>query len=289
MLNGTFPANNITILTSGTGGSANGPQFSIGPTSYKIKDEIVNCDYFINLPVCWAVGSNTCGITLALKNMMGCIGAGALSNMHPYFTNASTPALSILNSQPMFKAKQVLVLIDAISINWTNGPATMPSGWAYSLIASKDIVAADYQGLLILKAKGLSSDRESVARTVFANAAISSYGLGTNDPNAMNVVTIATPWTTGVVWSGEKAERLGLQVRIDHHNGSQRIVFTLKNKPAGDVNLSLYSANGMRIWSHTGMAWNGETFSGQKAGPGTYFYSIKAGRELLNGKVIVGN
>jgi uncharacterized protein (DUF362 family) len=289
MLNGTYPAANISTL--GTGGNATGPKFSVGSDSYQIKSAIVDCDYFINFAVCWCVGSNTAGVTLTLKNMMGAVAGNLSGGIHANFTNASGASLSILNSQQMFKGKQVLAIIDAISIclNGNCGPFSQPNGAANAIIASKDMVAADYQGFMILKGRGLTSDRVSVAQAVFDNAAKSTYGLGTNDPNNMDVVNIGPPWTTKVVVSGEKSEHLGLQVRLDHRADGQSIVFTLKNKPTGDVTLSLYAANGMQIWSHNRLAWNGETFSGQKAGPGSYFYSIKAGRETLNGKVILGN
>jgi hypothetical protein len=289
MLNGTYPANKITVITSGTGGSANGPSFTIGSTTYKIKDEIVNCDYLINLPICWAVGSNTAGVTLSMKNNMGSVGGGPLiAGIHANFQSSTAPSLAILNSQQMFKDKQVLVLIDAISLcTVASGPAGMANAFGYSVIASKDMVAADYQGLQILKAQGLSADRQAVANTILVNAAKPVYGLGTNDPNSMDIVNIGPPWTTNVVVSGEKSERLGLQVHIDEHSGGRRIVFTLKNTPAGDVNLSLFTANGMQIWSHNSLSWNGETFAGKKAGPGTYFYSIKAGPESLTGKIIL--
>ena len=291
MLNGTYPANKISVITSGTGGSANGPQFTIGSSTYKIKDEIVNCDYLINLPICWAVGSNTAGVTLSMKNNMGSVGGAPLSDgIHANFQSSTAPSLAILNSQQMFKDKQVLVLIDAITLcTVASGPAGMANAVAYSIIASKDTVAADYQGLQILKSKGLSSDREAVANTILVNAAKPVYGLGTNDPNSMDIVNIGPPWTTKVVVSGERAERLGLQVEIDRNEGGRRIIFSLKNHSANDVSLSLYAANGMQIWSHNSLTWNGETFSGQKAARGSYFYSIKAGRETLNGKIMVEN
>jgi uncharacterized protein (DUF362 family) len=289
MLNGTYPANKISTL--GTGGNATGPTFKVGSDSYQIKSAIVDCDYFINFAVCWCVGSNTTGVTLTLKNMMGAVAGNLGGGFHGNFTNVAGASLSICNSQQMFKDKQVLAIIDAISIclNGNCGPFSSPNGTAFKIIASRDMVAADYQGFLILKDKGLSSDRVSVKQAVLANAAKPTYGLGTNDPNNMDVVMIAPPWTTRVLRSGEESERLGLQVQIDQRSGGPRIVFTLKTRPAGDVNLSLFTANGMQIWSHNSLTWNGETFSGKKAGPGTYLYSIKAGRESLTGKVILGN
>jgi uncharacterized protein (DUF362 family) len=288
MLNGTYPAANISTL--GTGGAASGPKFTVGSDSYQIKSAIVNCDYFINFAVCWCVGSNTCGVTLTLKNMMGAV-AGNLSGGIPgNFQNASGASLSILNSQQMFKDKQVLAIIDAINIclNGSCGPFSQPNGVANTIIASKDMVAADYQGYLILKNKGLSSDRVTVATNVFNNAAKPAYGLGTNDPAKMDVVTISPPWTTQVVRTGEKSERYGLQVVTEHHHGRQKIVFRLDNAPNGAKSLSIFTADGSRIWSSNKLEWNGETSIGGKAGLGTYFYAIKAGHETLEGTVVLG-
>jgi len=289
MLNGTYPAANISTL--GTGGDATGPKFTVGSDSYQIKSAIVNCDYFINFAVCWCVGSNTAGVTLTLKNMMGAVAGNLSGGIHANFQNASGASLSILNSQQMLKDKQVLAIIDAISIclNGNCGPFSQPNGSANLIIASKDMVAADYQGFMILKGRGLSSDRLTVAQNVFNNAAKSTYGLGTNDPNNMDVVNIGPPYTTKVVVSGKKSERLGLQVRLDHRAGGQRVAFTLKNEPSSGVNLSLYDARGAQIWSDNSLTWNCETFSGAKAVPGSYFYTIKVGRETLNGKVIVAD
>jgi len=39
------------------------------------------------------------------KHMMGAA-SGTLSGFHSYFTNATTPALSLLNSQQVLKSKQ---------------------------------------------------------------------------------------------------------------------------------------------------------------------------------------
>ncbi len=289
MLNGTYPASNINVITSGTGGSANGPSFSIGGTTYKIKDEIVNCDYLINLPICWAVGSNTAGVTLSMKNNMGSVGGAPLSGaIHANFQSSTSPSLAILNSQQMFKDKQVLVLIDAITLcTEASGPAGMANAVAYSIIASKDTVAADYQGLQILKSKGLSADRQAVANTILTNAAKPAYGLGTNDPNAMEIVTIGPPYTTNVVTGGQKMEKLGMQVAIEQFENGRRITFTLKNKPSGTVMLSIFNAQGMQIWSDNSLVWSQQTFAGFKVLPGTYFYAIQAGSEILKGKIML--
>jgi uncharacterized protein (DUF362 family) len=289
MLNGTYPAGNISTL--GTGGTATGPKFTVGTDTYQIKSAIVDCDYFINFAVCWTVGSNTAGVTLTLKNMMGAIAGNLSGGIHANFQNASTPSLSIINSQQMFKDKQVLALIDAISIclNGNCGPFTAPNAVANSIIASKDMVAADYQGFLLLKGKGLTSDRVNVATTVFNNAAKPVYGLGTNDPNNMEIVNIAPPWTTSVTFEGRTAEETGLGLIINHENGGSRVTFTLKDVSSKPVGLTIFRADGLKIWSSKRLEWNGETTGGTVVGHGLYFYAIKTSQGILRGKVIFGS
>ncbi len=300
MLNGTFPSGNIS--TYGNGGSnpgtisfatdvgnsaTKGPKFSMSSTQFQTVDAFMDFDYFINLAVCWAVGSNTAGVTLTMKNMMGTLMPyGSLSNIHPNFTNSNAPSLSILNSQPLYKSKQVLAMIDAISICSHNGPFTPADGAAYSIVASRDMVAADYQGLAILKQNGLSSDRVAVARSVLDNGAISSYGLGTDNPSDIEVTTISPPWTTGVVTTGRKSTDLGLAPVVEQIDGRGHISFQLRNYSAGgSVGLTIYAPNGMRVWSGNKLEWNGETYAGRRASPGAYLYAIRAGEEILKGKL----
>jgi len=283
MLNGTFPSKNISAY--GNNGQGAGSSFSVASTTYQIVSAIANCDYFINLAVCWAVGSNTAGVTLTLKNMMGALNGTLSAGIHSNFLSSSAPSLSIVNSQPMFKAKQVLAVIDAISICSHNGPFTPADGAAYSIIASKDMVAADYQGFLVLKNKGLTSDRIAVATTILNSAAIPSYGLGTNNPNNMDVVSISPPWNTTVVRSGAGAERLGLSSTVEKIDGGRRVVFKLQNGSSGPVELSMYAPNGGTIWSGNVLEWDGKTLAGLKVPPGDYMYCIRAGRDVVRGKV----
>lgn len=288
MLGGTFPAANVTTFSGGGTPAAANPQFTVGTTVYRIQDAIVNCDYFINVPVCWATTAALTGVTVSLKHMMGSVGVGTLSNFHNYFTSTTSPCLSILSSQPTYKNKQALVLMDGIAIRSDSGPGGSANKTAFSIVASKDMVAVDYQGMLILKANGLTSDRETTARTTFTLAAQAPYSLGTNDPNNMDIVNIA-PWTTSVTSGGYSGEKLGLKVSIGHRSGLPHVVFGLDSKAIGPVGLSIFSIDGSKIWLTNSLQWNGETFGSAQTGRGTYLYSIKAGRELLRGQIFIDN
>jgi uncharacterized protein (DUF362 family) len=288
MLSGAFPAANIRDFNRNDTAAASNPAFTLGGGTYRVKDMFMSSDYFINIPVCWATTAAMAGVTMSLKSMMGSV-SGTLSTFHSYFTNATTPALSLLNSQQVFKDKLVLVLMDAIQINYTNGPTTAANGAAYSLVASqKDPVAVDYQGMLILKGKGLSADRETAAKTVFDNAARSPYSIGVSDPNNMDVVNISAPWSTSVSWRGRIVEDLGIGVDITRKNGRPNVVFTVADRSAGATELSVFTIDGSRIWVTDGLEWNGETVNNRTAGPGTYLYSLKAGGRVLLGQIAVG-
>lgn len=287
MLNGTFPAANIKDYNRNDTAAAANPSFALGTNTFRVKDMFMNNDYFINIPVCWATTAGMAGVTMSLKSMMSAA-SGTLSAFHNYFTNATTPALSLLNSQQVLKSKQVLVLMDAIQINYSNGPTTAANGTAYSVIASKDMVAADYQGMLILKGKGLPADRETAAKTVFDNAAKAPYSIGVSDPNNMEVITISSPWTTSVTWRDRMVEDLGITVSITRKNGMPYVNFNVANGATGPTELSIFTLDGMRVWSADSLAWNGETSGNRSAKPGLYLYSMKAGGRSLRGQISIG-
>ncbi|MBN1129217.1 MAG: DUF362 domain-containing protein [Chitinispirillaceae bacterium] len=290
MLNGTFPEANITASDrSGTAASGN-PQFTIGSTTYRIQNVIMDCDYFINLAACWAMNNSQypCGVTMTEKNMMGALSPlGSLSTFHSYFTNSNTPALAILNSQPVFRQKQVLALLDGIAIRTDSGPGGAPNKTAFSVIASKDMVAADYQGLLILKENGLSSDKEESARTVFDLSAQAPYNVGVSDPNDMEVVNIAPPWDTRVTWGGKGIERMGVRVRLGRRNNRSYVIFGIDDRAAGPYELSIFTMSGVLIWTSPTLEWNGETSGGTTASPGPYLFAVKAGRKVVRGHIVV--
>jgi len=285
MLGGKFPAANIREFNKNDSAASDNPQFAIGSNMYHVKNSFMANTYFINIPVCWATTSGMAGVTMSMKSMMSAV-AGNLSAFHANFTNASTPALSMLNSQAVFRQKQVLVLMDAIQINSASGPTTPPNGQAFSIIASKDMVAADYQGMLILKGKGLPSDRETAAKTVFDLASKAPYPIGVSDPANMEVINISAPWTTGVVWRSRSAAEMGLQVHSGTRNGKPHIIFGLNDRYGKPIELSIFNAQGAKIWSSPGLEWNGETTTGDSIGYGPFMYSLKAGDRMVRGQII---
>jgi len=277
MIGGTFPSDNITEMGKQTGSSTS-ETFDVGTKSFSIAKPWVDCDYFINLPSAWNISYT--GITMALKGMMPSV-SGSQSGFHNYFTSESDPGLSILNSQPSLKNKQVLVLLDAISI--------CPSGntvkAAYKIVASKDMVAADYQGMLIMKEDGLSSSDETTAKKVCELAALPDYGLGTDDPSEMEIVNIGPPWTTEIFSSGNvKVKAKDFQVKTQ----SKRTVFS---SPGGQATIAIFDTQGRRVWadksSENRIVWNNINLHGHKVSSGMYLYQLKVGKVIAQGKIAV--
>ncbi len=291
MLNGKFPAANISQHNNDKPASSGNPGFTIGSSACKFQDPIVNVDYIINMPVCWATRSDIAGVSLSLKNMMGTIvvlGQPDQSAMHAYYYNAASPSLSIISSQPTLKNKQVLVLIDAILMRTNDGPFGNPTNTSYSIIASKDMVAADYQGMLLLKANGLPADRETAARNVFNLAATGSYKLGTNDPNNMDIVNLAPPYPdVTVTHSGLSAEKIGLRVSIRHEANSPFVHFDVDKINSEKTHLAVHALSGAKIWSSTELVWNCQTSGGGKVGRGTYLFVLSVGSETVRGQICI--
>lgn len=277
MIDGTFPSDNITEMGKQTGSSTS-ETFDVGTKSFSIAQPWVDCDYFINLPSAWNISYT--GITMALKGMMPSV-SGTQSGFHNYFTSESDPGLSILNSQPSLKNKQVLVLLDAISI--------CPSGntvkAAYKIVASKDMVAADYQGMLILKDDGLESDDETTAKKVCELAAKDPYNLGTDDTGNMKIFNIGPPWTTEIISSGNaKINAKDFQVKTQ----ASRTVFS---SPGGQVMINIYDMQGRRVWagrsSENRIVWKNINLHGRKVSSGMYLYQLKVGDIRAQGKIAV--
>jgi uncharacterized protein (DUF362 family) len=295
MLGGKFPAANILTLGGydTTQAASGNPAVTIGSTTFKVKDIIVKNDYFINLAACWAMGTKQgatfnypSGVTMSQKNMMGAVTGSQLSGFHSTFTNATSPSLAILNSNSMLKEKQVLVLLDGIAIRTDGGPGGSPNKVGNVVIASKDMIAADYQGILILKANGLDADREDLAVKICEYSAKAPYSIGTNDPANMVITTIASPYTTSAEWSGKLSEKIGLKALMNRIGGRPHIVFTTERNNSSPE-LTIFTVDGAKIWSCPGFEWNGETLSGRIVKSGTYLFSLKVSGKYVRGKINV--
>ncbi len=283
MLGGTFPTANVTIVGNDTG-AASTTTFQVGTTTYTFRNTWVNCDYFINCPACYAVNTG-CGVTMALKNLINSFSSPAVSSMHTTFTNATTPSLSILNSQPLLKQKQVLTLMNAIIISPT-GTATAAG---YSVIASKDMVAVDYQGIqMLIAGTGFTAAYQTAALTVCQLAAAAPYSLGTNLPDDMEVLHISPPYTTQVISTGSP---LASTPELHTRTEGGRTVFDFKYGQSKTAILVIHDMLGRRVYSGQGNAarivWEHVGTNGGRVPAGTYVYSLRIGEVVCRGMVEV--
>jgi hypothetical protein len=289
MLNGTFPEDNVTITIGRGSVSPSNPKFYIGNTQYTIQDRWVNSDWIINVPVCWA---NTApyGVTLSLKNMMSAVGGNRLEYMHGYEQDEDTPWLAVLNSQPTFKDKHVLTLIDAIMGRYTNGPGGSIDYHAHRIIASRDTIACDYQGIQILKEKGLRASLEQTGLEILAIAVKEPYSLGADDPDMMEVIEISPPWDPVAIESPDKNKGPDFHIKpVPDQSGSQ-ITFQLPKTEKDNVALVISNLQGRRIWTYSGsgvdaVIWKGEDLKGKRVSKGTYIYKVRIGSHEQSGRV----
>ena len=285
MLNGQFPMSNITEVGRGSDNpDLSNQSFNIGSREYTIRQIWVDCDYFINMPSAWAISYT--GVTLSLKGMMPAVDCSqGLGGMHDNFTSSSSPALSLLNSQTVFPGKQVLVLLDAISTSPTgeNNSGLVNS---YSVVASTDMVANDYQGLLILKENGLSSSNENTALSVLSLAAAAPYNLGTDDPATMEVLRISPPWSTELITSGDiQIHTHDIQIKsLPSHT-----IFEYPRQSGSHANLVIFDLQGRKIRlrrsSENSIVWNNDDIHGHKVSSGMYLYQLRVGDIIAQGKI----
>jgi len=144
------------------------------------------CDYLINLAVLKHHSESE--VSLSLKNHYGSIHAPG--SLH---TNLCDPYIAALNRtiRQTLPGKQVLAMVDCLFGCYSGGPSGPPQFFYKGLIMSRDPVACDQQGLSIINALRLQNNLQPVQAPHLATAA--SYGLGTNDPNWMDVRTIENP------------------------------------------------------------------------------------------------
>ena len=289
MFNGTFPAIPDSQLIGQFVGSASNLTFETQNTTYAIRDIWVDCDYFINMPSCWAMSAPTySGVTMSLKAMFPVV-SGTLSRMHSNFTNETDPPLSVLCSQirDLLGDKQVLVLLDGTTVSPTgNNNSTVD---AYSVVASKDMVANDYHGIQILKeAGGFSSGDETQALKVLELAAKDPYNLGTDNPNEMEVIRIGPPWNTEIISSG-KISKKARTVTVKTHPA--QTIFDYSRESGSHANLALYDLKGQQIWSHRSsenrIIWNNKDTHGNKVSSGMYLFQLRVGDIIAQGKLAV--
>jgi uncharacterized protein (DUF362 family) len=144
------------------------------------------CDFLINLAVLKHHSESE--VSLTLKNHYGSIhDPGSLH------ANLCDPYIAALNRtiRQILPGKQVLAMVDCLYGCYSGGPSGPPQFFYKGLIMSRDPVACDQQGLSIINTQRQSRSLTPLQPPHLVTAA--SYGLGTNDPAAMDVRTITNP------------------------------------------------------------------------------------------------
>ena len=281
MLNGTFDASNISILNKQTGTSSN-TGITCGGQNFYLKQDIVNADYVINCPVCWA-HSAAYAVTLSMKNTMNYI---AVPNDFHSLDSTQCWLWECSNSEKV-QERQVLAVMDAIHGNHVSGPGSSVKFTAHTLIVSKDIVAVDYHAVEIMDEQGITSSRLSTARSQLSKAAQS--GLGTNEPNNMEVIEIGPPWNTGVI---DNSKTLMEKMNVQVIHGGNRIDFILPESSVKSADVAIFDMSGRGIWAarevnESKLTWDCRGNSQIPVADGMYIFKIKAGKQILKGTVTI--
>jgi uncharacterized protein (DUF362 family) len=132
------------------------------------------------------------GVTFAMKNMYGVV-------ERPFELHGSggNPAIADLNCIPTIRQKVRFTIGDALSSVYDGGPTFRPERLWYpnALIVGEDRVALDHVAWQMIEKKRAEVGMptlEAAGRPprYVATAADAAHGLGTNDPQHINLVEI---------------------------------------------------------------------------------------------------
>jgi uncharacterized protein (DUF362 family) len=160
---------------------------SPGGASVHLSKILTRCTHLINIPV--LRDHPTIGVSLSLKNLYGSVDSP--SSLHgPNFT--CEPHIAELNALDPIKNKTRLIVLPAL-VGVYEGHHSPPQFEYNGLIASQDSVAVDYLGYKIIEEQRMEHDLRPLAKTGRYPTYIDTsakLGLGTNDPNNMEIMSI---------------------------------------------------------------------------------------------------
>ena len=202
-------------------------------------------DYIINLSV--MKNHSFSGVTLNLKNHYGTVQYP--SSLHGGNCDPYIPALNAI--EPI-KSKNVINIIDALFGIKSGGPGGNPQFVANKFIISSDIVAGDYQGRKLLQENGCNT----TGQATHIDTAV-SYGLGTNQPNQMDIVEMLNPSL--------------MMVLVNQPNGGESLIpddtYIIQWESTDVNNVKIeYSTNGGLDWINI--------IDSIAAGTGTYNWTV---------------
>jgi len=268
---GGFPAANIKLIN--TGSDASTLKFSAGGAEHIIRKVFVDNDYFINYAPCTNWG-NKPALRMGLKNMIT-----AITKTRSTFHNTN---LATISSQEIFKTKQILVLTDGIQVQAvkdTNIPG-------YTIIASKDMVACEYQGVQLLKRASNNSFNSTNADAFLTEAAGTQFGVGTNDPAQMEVIS----WDPTNIFSSS-GDLASYTQQIEIITSHRNTLFKFPKELGAKNLISVYTIHGRKIWEKTdfqsGAIWGHTDQHNNNVPAGVYIYQIRFNKAMARGQIVV--
>jgi len=261
-----------------TSGYSTKTLYNVNGVAQYLSDILVNkIDYLINANV--LKNHVFSGVTLSLKNHYG-------TCWNPYAMHARDcdPYIAALNNLDPIKNKQVLNICDAIHAIYNNGPMGSPQATTKSLIFSTDPIAHDYTGLQMLKDLGCST----IYKSDHVYTAADQYGLGTYDPNKIDLVTVENPSTSVENNSNNNQQPNDFHLFQNYPNpfNAQTTISYQLNKPA-HVRFEIYNVNGSLIRrlvnkeqnkGYYQVIWNGLSDKCAGCSSGTYIGFLQIGK-----------
>jgi hypothetical protein len=270
-----------TVRCFGTNQSGYGPDYDsgftvLGNTYYPSSILTKHNDYLINLSV--LKNHTISGMTMSLKNHYGSINYPA--GLHGY--NHCDPQIAELNKKirDQLGSPQVVSICDAIFGIFSGGPMGYPQFIFNGILLSKDPVALDYQGKLILENQGCQTTGMA---TYIATAAGSSYNLGTDDPQQIEMRHIVDPTT--IIPEDEKPDlKLGQshmgRAYPNPFNARTVIPYHIGGQAALPVQIEVFNVRGQRVLTlfrgmrqpgNNTVIWDGRDERGGAVASGIYF------------------
>jgi uncharacterized protein (DUF362 family) len=163
-------------------------EFQVGEKKTRLAKILTDmCSSIINIPLIKDHG--TAGFTGALKNHYG-----SINNAREFHSNNCTqPGIPEVNTIPIIREKQKLIITNALSCVFNGGPRwDRKFMWNYGgILVGTDPVAIDTVMLNIInekrKLEGMSPISQNVAKHIRLSSEI---GLGTNDINEIDLMEI---------------------------------------------------------------------------------------------------
>jgi len=238
-------------------------------------------DYLINIGVLKNHYSMA-GVTLCLKNHFGSIDQPR--NMH---INAGDPYIGALNAIDPIKNKQVINILDGLFGAAEGGPYGAATFVANKIIMSSDPVAVDYLGREILREQGSST----VYMASYVDSA-ANYGIGTNNPDEMNIINISDS-VTGI--NDQFTGSSSVEIQSFPNPFSDYITFTFSLEKESEVTLEIFTALGSKVITlvreslpagQHNITWHGESSGGVKVQKGLYVAKYTADIQTTSRAII---